>query len=292
MFSQIVIFATGLLFATSICALIYAVRNIGHTVPRDDRTYKDPLPFKMKLIWPMATFFAYYIGRFLSVEYIEQTKRTLQKAELIYLMEPEQLFGLQLSAFLLAGGACAVALNMLEMFSWMYVLLAALLGFFLPLISANDRRKKREKEILKSLPTFLDFITMAIEAGMNLSGAMQQAVEKGPPGPLGVEFNTVLRDVRAGMSRIAALRLMADRLNMKEINSLIAALAQAEQTGASLSETLRIQSTQRRIERFQKAEKTAMEAPVKLTFPLVAFIFPCTFVVLFFPIILKFIFET
>ncbi|RBP51377.1 type II secretion system F family protein [Arenicella xantha] len=292
MFNQFFIIVVGLLFSVSLCVLIFAVRNIGHTIPKDDRRYKDPLPFKMKLIWPLANFFAHYIGRFLSIEYIEQSKRKLQRAELIYLMEPEQLFGLQITSALIASVLAGVALNMIDMFTWMYVMMAAILGFFLPLISANDRRKKREKQLIRSLPVYLDFITMAIEAGMNLSGAMQQAVEKGPPGPMGVEFNTVLRDVRAGMSRIDALRLMATRLNLKEINSLVAALAQAESTGASLSETLRIQSSQRRVERFQKAEKMAMEAPVKLTFPLVAFIFPCTFVVLFFPIVLKFIMET
>jgi len=292
MSNQIVIFIVGLAFASAICALIFAVRNIGHSVPEDDRAYKDPLPSKMRMIWPLVNFFAHYVGRFLSIEYIEQSKRRLQRAELIYLMEPEQLFGLQLTSALFFGLLGAACLNMLEMFSWVYILLIAAIGFVLPLISANDRRKKREKDIIRSLPVYLDFITMAIEAGMNLSGAMQQAVEKGPPGPMGVEFNSVLRDVRAGMSRIDALRMMAERLNLREINSLVAALAQAEATGASLSETLRIQSSQRRVERFQKAEKLAMEAPVKLTFPLVAFIFPCTFVVLFFPIVLKFIAET
>lgn len=292
MFSQITAIFVGLLFASSLCVLTYAVRNISNTVPSDDRRYKDPLPFKMKLIWPLVNFFAYYIGRFLSIEYIEKSKRTLQRAELIYLMEPEQLFGLQLTCAFFSGLFAMFALSLIDSVSFAYIFVAAMLGFFIPLISANDRRKLREKEIIRSLPVYLDFITMAIEAGLNLSGAMQQSVEKGPAGPLRTEFNAVLRDVRAGMSRIDALRLMSERIDLKEINSLVAALAQAESTGASLADTLRIQSTQRRVERFQRAEKLALEAPVKLTFPLVAFIFPCTFVVLFFPIVLKFIMET
>jgi tight adherence protein C len=58
--------------------------------------------------------------------------------------------------------------------------------------------------------------------------------------------------------------------------------------GASLGPTFRSQADQRRTERFQLAEKLAMEAPVKLIFPLVAFIFPVTFLVLMFPIAVKF----
>jgi tight adherence protein C len=64
---------------------------------------------------------------------------------------------------------------------------------------------------------------------------------------------------------------------------------QAEQMGMSLGPILRAQAEQRRNERFARAEKLAMEAPVKLLFPLIAFIFPCTFVVLGFPIAMKFI---
>lgn len=84
---------------------------------------------------------------------------------------------------------------------------------------------------------------------------------------------------------------MADRLQITEVNSLVSALAQAEKTGASLGSTLRIQADQRRVERFQRAEKKALEAPVKLVFPLIVFIFPVTFMILAFPIAMKFMYE-
>lgn len=279
------------LFSSALCCGIYAIRNIGHTVPKDDRQYKDPLPFKMRLVWPVVNFFAYYVGRYLSVEYLQKSKQTLQKAELIYLMEPEQLFGLQLVSAILMGGGAFLIFNFIDYDNLLLCFAIACLGYFMPFISAHERRKLREKEIVRSLPIYLDFIVMAIEAGMNLNGAIQQAVAKGPSGPMASELNTVLRDIRAGMSRAEAMRLMAERLSIKEINSLVSALVQAQKTGASLADTLRTQSNQRRTERFQKAEKLALEAPVKLVFPLVAFIFPCTFVVIFFPIVLKFIAE-
>jgi tight adherence protein C len=126
---------------------------------------------------------------------------------------------------------------------------------------------------------------------MNLSGAITQAVEKGPKGILNWELQRVIRDMKAGMSRLEALRAMAERLDIKELTTFVSSVAQSEKTGSSIGDTLRIQADQRRIERFQRAEKLAMEAPVKLIFPLVAFIFPMTFLIIGFPIAMKFMYE-
>jgi len=73
-----------------------------------------------------------------------------------------------------------------------------------------------------------------------------------------------------------------------EVSSFVGTVIQAEKMGASLGPALRSQAEQRRIERFQRAEKQAMEAPVKLIGPLMMFIFPCTFIVIGFPIVMKF----
>ncbi len=80
---------------------------------------------------------------------------------------------------------------------------------------------------------------------------------------------------------------MAERLDMHDISSFVNAMVQAEKSGSGMASTLRIQSEQRRNERFQRAEKKAMEAPVKLVFPLVMFIFPVTFIIVGFPIAMK-----
>ena len=84
---------------------------------------------------------------------------------------------------------------------------------------------------------------------------------------------------------------MAERLDIHEVTSFVSAVVQAEKMGSSLASVLRIQAEQRRTERFQRAEKKAMEAPVKLIGPLVIFIFPTTFMVLAFPILMKFLHE-
>jgi len=171
------------------------------------------------------------------------------------------------------------------------IVLAPLIGFVLPEMWLKDVRKRRTKDIVSALPIYLDFITMAVEAGLNLSGALQQGIDKGPKGALQSEFNVVLRDVRSGLTRAEALRRMADRVDVQEITGFVSSIVQAEKLGSSMAAVLRAQAEQRRDERFQRAEKMAMEAPVKLVFPLVVFIFPVTFVVLIFPIVVKFFAE-
>ena len=101
----------------------------------------------------------------------------------------------------------------------------------------------------------------------------------------------MLRDLRSGLPRADALRRMADRLEINEVTSFVSSMIQAERMGSSLAAVLRVQAEQRRNERFQRAEKMAMEAPIKLTFPLIVFIFPVTFIVLGFPIAMKFMSE-
>jgi len=96
------------------------------------------------------------------------------------------------------------------------------------------------------------------------------------------------RDMRAGRPRSEALRDLAARLDMAAITNFISTLIQAEATGMSLGPILRAQAEQRRTERFARAEKLAMQAPVKLLFPLLFFIFPCVFAILMFPIVMKF----
>ena len=171
------------------------------------------------------------------------------------------------------------------------IIIAPLLGFMFPNVWLADTRKRRTIAVIRSMPIYLDFITMCVEAGLNLSGALGQAMEKAPPGPLRNEFAIVLRDLRSGLTRTDALRRMAERLDVTEVTSFVSAVVQAERMGASLAMVLRVQADQRRNERFQRAEKLAMEAPIKLVGPLILFIFPVTFIVLAFPIVMKFMAE-
>lgn len=278
-------------FVISIVFLAVSCIRIYRRVPPESREFMDPLSPGLKLIWPLVRLLAFYISENLSVDYLERVSKKLQVSGLSYIMTAEQYFAIRILSTLFALGLAIICSALLDTYVAQYLLLASVFGYFLPVMTLNDLRKKRQGQIVKSLPVYLDYLTMSIEAGLNMTGALSQAVERGPAGPLRIEFEKVIRDMRAGMSRAQSFRNMANRVQVSEVNSLVSALAQAEKTGASLGQTLRIQSDQRRVERFQRAEKKALEAPVKLVFPLIIFIFPVTFMILAFPILMKFMYE-
>lgn len=278
-----------ILVPVALLALYISVSGIRKELPEEEREYLDPVPNSLRKIWPLVNFFSYYFGERLPVEWIVKYQKSLSKAGLNYMMSPTQYFGLQVTGAVLMGAVVYICASFAGVDDYLYPTLGIVLGFFMPYFSVGDLRKKREKELVRSLPIYLDFLAMATQAGLNITGAIMQAVDKGPESPMKVEFRKYMRDLRAGMSRDEALRMMADRLDISEVNAFVSAVIQAERTGSSVGNTLKIQSDQRRIERFQKAEKLAMEAPVKLIFPLVAFIFPTTFIIIFFPIGMKLI---
>jgi len=270
----------------SVILVVLFVDSLRRKIPKENRIYMDPVPFLMKPIWPLLGFFG-LAAQILPFRYMFWIRKKLQRSELIYLFTPEQFFGLQVLSSIVFIFIAWLSLFLLGDNSLRLIIFAGVLGFVLPIISMNDRSKKREKQIVKALPVYLDYITMGVQAGLNFGSSLMQATEKGPEGPLKREFMIVQRDIRAGIPRVEAMRNMSERLNIKEIKSLVSTIAQAEKTGADLGASLKVQADQRRIERFQRAEKLALEAPVKLIFPLVAFIFPTTFLILLFPIAMQ-----
>ena len=281
------IFAWGL---SGLCFLLL-VFWVNAQIEEEDRAYMDPLPPLLKLIWPFIQIIANFVVVFLPYDFLEYTEKRLQRTGVNYLVTAEQFVSLQIFLAIVSPLAVWMCLTVLQESFPLGILLAPFAGFLFPNVWLADTRKRRELGVIRSMPVYLDFITMCVEAGLNLSGALAQAMEKAPPGPLRNEFAIVLRDLRAGVTRADALRRMADRLDIQEVTSFVSAVVQAEKMGASLASVLRVQAEQRRNERFQRAEKLAMEAPVKLVGPLIMFIFPVTFIILAFPIAMKFMSE-
>jgi tight adherence protein C len=279
----------GLAFALCLAALVHGAVRLKRQVPDEDRAYLDPLPRPLRLLWPLIRLLDYHLGHLFPRVLLSGPGEMLRLSGLLYLMSAAQFLALCLVSQLGFALLTVAVLAGAGLFNWTAVLLVAALGFVYPRLWLKEALKKRRKLIIKALPTYLDFMVMSVEAGLNMAGAISQAVAKGPAGPLKSEFAFVLRDLRAGLTRAEALRRMEERLRLPQISSFVSAVIQAERMGASLGATFRAQAEQRRAERFQRAEQLAMEAPVKLIFPLVAFIFPVTFLVLIFPIAMKFL---
>jgi tight adherence protein C len=103
------------------------------------------------------------------------------------------------------------------------------------------------------------------------------------------EFSRYLRETRTGVPRRVALDRLAARVVIPAVTNFVASVNQAEETGGSLGEVLADQARQRRQERFLRAEKLATQAPVKMLFPLIALLFPITFIIIGFPIVIQLI---
>lgn len=203
--------------------------------------------------------------------------------------KPEDIMALQEVSFvvaLLVGLICCNGLGQ----NLAYSLLLALFGAYYPIIWVRDQVKKRHHQISRALPYNLDLLTLSVEAGLDFTAALAKVVEKGRGGPLRDELQLVLKQLKMGKTREEALKSMIARVDLHSLTTFVTALIQADKMGTSLGKVLRIQSTQMRIDRTQKAEKMANEAPVKMLFPLIACIFPTVFMVLFGPIAFAFMF--
>ena len=163
--------------------------------------------------------------------------------------------------------------------------LSALLGFYLPDIWLRQKTDKRKEKILNALPDALDLLVVCVESGMGLDSAIYRVAQEmrlNSP-ELSDELQLMNLELRAGKSRRDALKNLALRTNLEEINSLVTLLIQTDQFGTSMADALRIYSDSYRTQRYQRAEELAAKLPVKLIFPLVVFIFPALFVVLLGP---------
>ena len=288
--SPVLLGVSSIGFGLATAMIVYSLWKLHSRIPSEDREYKDPVPPLLKPAWWLVQILAYYVCTNLPIKYLNQLEARLQQTGVSYMMNAEQFFAIRIISaglFPIFIGLALVTLGKTDFLLWV-ILGFIVLGYFYPLIWLGETKKKREKQVVRDLPMYLEFITMAVEAGLNLTGAMSQAIDKGPPGPLKHEFLTVMRDLRSGLSRAESLERMASRLDIKDVSNFIRSVIQAEKLGTSMGKVLKIQTEQRRMERFNRAEKMAMEAPVKLIFPLIVFIFPVTFIILAFPIVIKF----
>jgi tight adherence protein C len=183
-----------------------------------------------------------------------------------------------------------LVLNAIKMtdLSLLTILGSGVAGFFYPDFWMNGLIKQRQKQVLRSMPFIVDLLSLSTEAGLDFIGAIQKVVEKSSPSPLVDELGQMLREIKVGSSRAEALREMANRIGMTEVNSFVAILISSDQMGASIGKTLRQQSDQIRSERLLRAEKEGAKAASKVLLPSVMFLLPAVLLIIGGPFILSF----
>ena len=162
-------------------------------------------------------------------------------------------------------------------------------GYMLPDIWLSKRISRHKNAISKVLPETIDLLSLCVDAGLDFVASIEWLMKKGvSTNPMIGELVFVLEEIQWGKSRSAALKDMAKRLNIPEVNSFIQTLIQAERMGAPVAEAFALLSEDARAQRFHRGERFAMKAPIKILIPLIFCILPVIAIVIGGPILLQF----
>jgi len=243
------------------------------------------LPFSQRIVLPLLNGIAQFMARFTPQRSLESARHNLELAGNPYSLTASQFWAARAAAAVILGGLITVLMFVTSQ-PWtqriLYPVIATAIGFFLPVLWLSSQVSRRKNSIIKALPDALDLLTVCVEAGLGFDAAMQKVTEKWKD-ELALAFGRVLQEIRLGKIRREALRDMADRMDVTDVTSFVAAIIQADQLGVSIAKVLRIQSDQMRVRRRQRAEEKAHQAPIKMLFPMVFLIFPSIYLVLLGP---------
>jgi tight adherence protein C len=237
-------------------------------------------------------FFSRYLVPIVEEMKIDDTrkilKRKLASAGLTDVLTPDELYSFKL--FLIIGFPVLLAFMKLawEMDVPGYAFpTSMLIGYYYPdKIWLPSVIKRRQEDIKRAMPFVVDLLALSTEAGLDFMGAIAKVTEKAKPSPLVQELEMLLKEIKIGSSRAEAMRNMAWRIDLMEVNSFVAVLISADEMGASIGKILRQQSEQIRHERFIRAEKAGAKATQMVLLPMMLFIMPAIFIIIFGPFIL------
>ena len=225
------------------------------------------------------------LGKYGPKQSAERLKLNLQQAGNPGNITPIMFSGMRIAlmiVLLLVGAFVTFGQRMETPKALMYTAIMAVLGYLLPGMWLGRQIKQRKHNIVKALPDALDLLTISVEAGLAFDLALMRVADKWD-NELSNEFKRVLTDTRLGRARRDALKEMAQRTGVEDVQTFTAAIIQAEQLGVSIGKILRIQSDQMRIRRRQRAEEAAHKAPIKMLIPMAFLIFPSLFIVILGP---------
>lgn len=243
------------------------------------------VPFAERLVLPFLRRLAGFAMRFTPGGATQSVEEKLETAGRPWNMGYREFMGLRVLSVLIATLAGLAAVNMLSlspMLRLVTLLVLIMCGAALPDYVLESTIRKRQSSIRKVLADTLDLMTVCVEAGLGLDGAMQKVIEK-LRSPFSDEMRRSLQEMHLGKRRAEALKDMAKRTRIPEVSSFVAAICQADQLGVSISRVIRVQCDTLRRVRSQRAREAAAKLPVKLLIPLVFFIFPVIFVVVIGP---------
>lgn len=256
--------------------------------PKDVRNVQLSRPLAERVIAPVLRASGKLARRFTPAGAIDRLAHDLEAAGSPTGWDGERILALKVLG---AGGAVLVGVGMIPLLGvspvkaiiWTGIL--SLVAYYAPEWILRSRVGKRQAAIRRALPDALDLLSITVEAGLGFDSAVSR-VARQAGGPLGEELHRMLQEMQIGRPRADALRDLGDRSTLPELKSFVLAMVQADIFGISIGKVLHVQAAELRMRRRQTAEEKAQKIPVKITFPLIACIFPALFVVILGPAVL------
>lgn len=211
---------------------------------------------------------------------------TLLRAGNPGLFTGEEIFSIKLFSPIFTFIVVSLALNNEQP---LIAFIVSIIAFFLPDLWIRDLRVRRMAQIKRDFPDAIDNFALMMDAGLTINQAIEQYVSAKKRSALQDEFYIAQSEMRLGKTASEALRSMSGRLGVEEIKNFSTTVSQSMETGISMQEFILYQSEAIREERFQNAEEKGQTAQFKLLVPLMLFVMPCVFMILFAPMAIKYI---
>jgi tight adherence protein C len=216
------------------------------------------------------------LRRFLPTSYLKNLETMLVQAGHPNGMDLSKLLGLKLALF-----AVTIVTSIVLGYP-VFGVLGALAVFFVPDYWLATQREARQAAIQEAAADTIDQLTLVVEAGLGFDAALVR-VASSSDGPLAIELQRTVDDMRAGVPRDQALRAFADRTRLPDMQQLVSSLIQAQKHGVTIAETLKIQADELRDKRMQGVEEKAAKLATKLIFPTMICFLPVFMVVMVAP---------
>ena len=269
--ASVFLFAAGLFFAIRM-----------ESIPVQDVSERKSIPILFRLFLPFAPNVYPLLRSNIFAPMLAETRDRLLMAGYEQTMSAEHFMAARVLMFISGVVFTLLALSAKQP---SLALLCVLILILYPSAWLKSQIRKRHLSILKALPNLLDLLTLSVEAGKDFLTALREITDRRANDPLNEELVRTLHEIQLGKARQTALKEMSARVRQSDLNSVLNAIIQADELGVSIGQLLRIQGDQLRAKRFARAEKLANEAPVKILFPVVIFIFPAVFLILMGPIL-------
>lgn len=292
----------GLLFvvvsvSVTICALVIYIgngvikagKNSGHRLASlQTRTDVLDRDFSERAVAPMMQGLGRFALRFTPTGWVSKAQHKIILAGWGERMDGNTWAAIRIIALAISVVLAFILVPMMDSTLMRFAVggLVLAIGFFGPEASLNRAIDDRRKNMEKTLPDMIDLLVISVEAGLGFEAAMGRVVQN-VPGELAKEFQRTLQETRVGVSRAEALRNMAERTDVDDLNSFILALIQADAFGVSVARMLRVQAEEMRVRRRQRIQEKAFAAPVKMIFPMLLCIFPSIFIVILGPAVIS-----